>query len=177
MKQKKLVMMGGFATSEASDMRKLKKLAQKGWRLTGSKYLCYQLEKSEPEDLDFATDYLDEPDEEYFLAFEKAGWKHALSVAHVHIFSAPAGTTPIYTDRSSEIQKLQNQEKFFKKPAFVFSLLLVMAFVIEFYLIPSTGWLNFVWTMVITALIIATVFTMLPYVAYKIRRRRLEKQS
>ena len=175
MKQKKLVMMGGFATSEESDMRKLKKLAQRGWRLTGSKWLCYQFEKSEPENLDFATDYLHDADEEYFLAFEKAGWKHALSIAHVHIFSAPAGTTPIYTDRSSEIQKLQNQEQFFKKPALVFSLLLVMAFVIEILFIPGTGWLFFGWTMLITALIIATVFTMLPYVAYKIRRRRLEK--
>ena len=176
MKQTKYLMMGGFAFSENSDMKKLKKLAKKGWLLKGSKFLSYQLEKGEPKDLDFAVDYRDELDEDYLMTFEKSGWKLELSVGNVHVFSAKEGTQPIYTDKDSEMEKLKCQELYFKKPAIFSSLLLVAFLVLDVLIIPATGLIHFIWTMGITALIIATVFTGMPYLGYKIRRRRLRKK-
>ncbi len=177
MKNKKYVMMGGFAFSDKTDMIKLKKLAKKGWLLKGSKYLSYELEKGEPQDLDFAVDYRDELDEDYLMTFEKAGWKLELSIEHVHVFSAKEGTPPIYTDTDSEVEKLQYQEGAFKKPAMISSLLLVVFLALEMLIIPATGLIHFLWFMGIIALIIATVFTVMPYFAYKIRRRLLLKKD
>lgn len=177
MKDKKYVMMGGFAFSDKTDMKKLKKLAKKGWLLSGSKFLWYQLEKGEPQDLDFAVDYREELDEDYLLAFEKSGWKLELSIANVHVFSAKEGTRPIYTDNDSEIEKLKYQELSLKKPAIISSLLLVAFLVLDVLIIPATGFMHFLWTMGTTALMIATVFTVMPYFGYKIRRRLLRKKD
>lgn len=177
MKNKKYVMMGGFAFSDNSDMKKLKKLAKKGWLLKGSKYLSYELEKGEPQDLDFAVDYRDELDEDYLMAFEKSGWKLELSIENVHIFSAKEGTPPIYTDLDSEIEKLRYQELALKKPALIASTLLLAFLVLDRLIIPATGLIHFLWTMGITGLIIATVFTVMPYFGYKIRSKRLKKRS
>lgn len=177
MKDKKYVMMGGFAFSDNTDMKKLKKFAKKGWLLNGSKFLWYRLEKGRPQDLDFTVDYREELDEDYLLTFEKSGWKHELSTANVHIFSAKEGTQPIYTDRESEIEKLKYQELTFKKPAMIASLLLFSFLVLEVLIIPVTGLVHFLLIMGITVLLIATVFTVMPYFGYKIRRRLLRKKD
>ena len=177
MKNKKYVMMGGFAFSDNTDMIKLKKLAKKGWLLKGAKFLSYELEKGEPQDLDFAVDYRDDLDEDYLMTFEKSGWKLELSIAHVHIFSAKEGTPPIYTDNDSVDEKLKYQEMTFKKPAMISSLLLVAFLVLEMLIIPTTGFIHSLWIMGIIALIITTVFTVMPYFGYKIRRRRLLKKD
>ena len=174
MKQTKYVMMGGFSFADNSDMKKLKKLAKQGWILSGSTFLSYRLEKGEPQDLDFMVDYRDELDADYLMSYEKSGWKHVMSIEHVHIFSAKEGTTPIYADNDSKAELLKSQEKSFKKPAIIAILLLISALIAVFLFIPETGWIHFLWTMVITLLIIATVFTVMPWLAYKIRRRRLE---
>ena len=175
MKSKKYIMMGGFAFADSTDMKRLKKLAKKGWILNGWKFLWYRFEKGEPQDLDFMVDYRDELDADYLMMFEKSGWKHEMSIVHVHIFSAKEGTKPIYADKDSEAEKLKIQEQSFKKPAIITSLLLISSLVLDVLFIPETGWLNFLWTMVITLLMIATVFNVMPYFAYKIRRRRLKK--
>ena len=48
-RDKKIVMCGGFAFSEEKDMKKLSKLAKKGWILDSFKNLSYQLKKSKPQ--------------------------------------------------------------------------------------------------------------------------------
>ena len=175
MKSKKYVMMGGFAFADNTDMKKLKKLAKKGWILKGWNFLSYRFEKGEPQDLDFMVDYRDELDADYLMRFEKSGWKYVMSIANVHIFSAKEGTRPIYADADSKAEILKTQEESFKKPAIITSLLLIASLIVGFLVIPETGWLHFLWTMVITLLMIATVFSVMPYFAYKIRRRRLKK--
>ena len=169
--------MGGFAFSDKTDMKKLKKLAKKGWLLKGSKYLSYELEKGEPQDLDFAVDYRDELDEDYLMTFEKSGWKLELSIENVHVFSAKEGTPPIYTDIDSEIEKLRYQELAFKKPAMISALLLVAFLVLDVLIIPDRGLIHFLWIIGIIGLIIATVFTVMPYFGYKIRKRLLKKRN
>lgn len=175
MKSEKYVMMGGFAFADNTDMRKLKKLAKQGWVLKGWSFLFYRFEKGEPQDLDFMVDYRDELDHDYLMMFEKLGWKHVISIEHVQIFSAKEGTKPIYADKDSKVETLKTQEKSLKKPAIILSLLLIASLILKFLFISETGWLHFLWIMLIILLIIATVFAVMPYFAYKSRRRRLQK--
>ena len=175
MKSKKYVTMGGFAFADNTDMKKLKKLAKQGWVLKGWNFLSYRFEKGEPQDLDFMVDYRDKLDADYLMRFEKLGWKHVISIEHVQIFSAKEGTKPIYADKESKAEILKTQEKSLKKRAIIVPLLLIATLIVDFLFIPETGWLNFLWTMFITLLLLATVYTVMPYFAYKIRRRRLKK--
>ena len=106
-KDKKTVMCGGFAFSEERDMKKLSKLAKKGWILHSFKNLSYQLKKSEPQDLIYCVDYKDKKEDldTYFDIFEDSEWKHVCSYDCYHFFKAPTGTAPIYTDTETRDTK------------------------------------------------------------------------
>ena len=177
MKKNKYVMIGGFAFSDKTDMKKLKKLAKKGWLLKSFKNLRYELEKGEPQDLDFVVDYRDELDEDYLMAFEKSGWNHVASTCHVHIFSAKEGTKPIYTDKESEKEKLLVQEKSLKKPMIISILLLIGFIIIGELFISGTEFFGYVFAVIISFFLIATVFTTMPYFGYKIRRKLLNRKK
>lgn len=176
MKNRKYVLMGGFAFSENSDMEKLKNLAKQGWILDGVSLplLSYRFKKGEPQNLDFAVDYQKEVDEEYFQLFESAGWKHELSLSDdIHLFSAPEGTKPIYTDRYSKIDTLNVVGDRLKKPS-IFTAILLLAMMIFNIVVRPDGMLHYIITFLIY---IALIFTGLPYIAYKYRIRKLKRQS
>lgn len=99
----------------------------------------YRFEKGEPQDLDFMVDYRDKLDADYLNTFEKSGWKHEMSIEHVQIFSAKVGTKHIYADKYSEAKKLKIQEKSFKKPVIITTLLLISSLVLDVLFIPETG--------------------------------------
>lgn len=65
----------------------------------------YKLRKEESQDLIYNIDYQVQPNEDYFEFFEGANWTHVCSSDHIHIFSAPEGTTPIYSDKESSLEK------------------------------------------------------------------------
>lgn len=105
---------GGIAFSEKGDLKRLKKLAKKGWNVKRYKGMGYELEKGEPELVDFSIDihHLAEGDEdEYFAMFEFAGWEHVCSSYHTHLFKAPVGTEPIYSDSETKAVKLIRLQK------------------------------------------------------------------
>jgi len=103
----KYVMISGLAFSEESDMERLKKYASQGWILEdiiGGFF--YKLKKDKPQDIVYNLDYQTDANEEYLTIFKEAGWKLVVSVEkQMHIFSAQAGTKPIYSDCESEIDK------------------------------------------------------------------------
>lgn len=69
----------------------------------------FLLEKSTPEDLIYSIDYrlLKEGEKEEYLAlFASAGWEHVCSSYDIHIFKAPSGTNPIYSDVESAEDKI-----------------------------------------------------------------------
>ncbi|MFD3450360.1 DUF2812 domain-containing protein [Microbacteriaceae bacterium 4G12] len=91
----------GLAFAEQKDLRMLQQKAQKGRRVVSFKAGLYTFEQAEPEDVMFNFDFQDVPDAEfveYINLFEESGWTHISSHAGIHLFKAPIGTTPIYTD-------------------------------------------------------------------------------
>jgi|GEM_PF-302892 len=129
----KYVIINGLAFSENSDMEMLSSYAKKGWILEGiSGAIFYRLRKDKPQDIKYSLDYQTESTKEYFDLFLEAGWTPVVSIANkMHIFSAPAGTKPIYTECVSEVDKyskIKNQTKkasiYFFIAAIIFAVLL-----------------------------------------------------
>ena len=119
MKQTKYVWSGGTAFSESKDMEKLAKYAKKGWILNGFAPFGYQLRKGEPQNIQYSLDYRTDADDDYFAYFETAGWSHVCSEGNdIHVFKAPEGTDPIYTDQVTIIEKYETEKNRMKKVAF-----------------------------------------------------------
>ncbi|MBM7616119.1 DUF2812 domain-containing protein [Alkaliphilus hydrothermalis] len=172
MNDTKLVACGGLAFFEEKDFKKLSKLAQEGWILEGfSSFLFYRLRKGAPQDIQYSLDYQTKPDEEYFSFFESAGWSHVCSAGNeMHIFSAPSGTKPIYTDEVSLIEKYEREQVQMKKvalPALVLSVVWALTLL--------TIWVSPVILALLLVTMVVLVFTGMPYLAYGIRVRRLRK--
>src|SRR5699024_5935287 len=86
---------------EESDMERLRKKSLRGWHIKKFSFFGYRLERGEPTDVIYTIDYhlLNEEDqEEYFDMFKMAGWEHVCTEYNMHIFKAPRGTKPIYSD-------------------------------------------------------------------------------
>ncbi|HDX9578147.1 TPA: DUF2812 domain-containing protein [Bacillus pseudomycoides] len=101
----------GLAFAEQKDLQMLQQRAQKGWRVVSFKAGLYTFEQAKPEDVIFNFDFQDVPDtefSEYMNLFEESGWMHVSSHAGIHLFKAPMGTTPIYTDTSTK--KSRNEQ-------------------------------------------------------------------
>ncbi len=114
MARTKYMMSTGLAFSEKNDMEKLRKNALKGWNLKRFRFVGYELEKGEGEDVIFSIDYRTlKPDEEdeYFNMFSYAGWTHVCSSYDMHIFKAEKGTKPIYSDAESARDKIEQIAK------------------------------------------------------------------
>ncbi|MFD1706381.1 DUF2812 domain-containing protein [Siminovitchia sediminis] len=110
----KYLMSNGLAFSENKDMEKLRKKALKGWNLKKFRFMGYELEKGECEDVIFSIDYRKlQPGEqvEYFDMFSDSGWEHVCSSHDMHIFKAKKGTIPIYSDVETSRDKLERLGK------------------------------------------------------------------
>ncbi|MCY8599354.1 DUF2812 domain-containing protein [Bacillus spizizenii] len=113
MKQKKYMMSEGLAFSEENDMKRLSDMASKGWVLDSFAFMGYKLRKAEPRKSIYSLDYRavnDDSIDEYLEIFENAGWEHVCSEYTTHIFAAAPGTKPIYSDRSTMIDKYKQSE-------------------------------------------------------------------
>lgn len=136
MTKTKYVVSGGIAFSEKKDLEVLKKFAAKGWIVKRYKRMGYELVKQSPELVDYSIDIrnlADEDKDEYFAMFEFAGWEHVCSSYDTHLFKAPVGTTPIYSDNVSKADKLLRLRKTITPAAYIAALLaLVSYFVMVF---------------------------------------------
>lgn len=166
----KYLMINGLAFSEELDMKKLKKYAKHGWILDGiTAGLFYKLRRDTPKNIEYSLDYQSEADEEYFKIFSEANWTKVVSISNVmHIFWAPEGTKPIYSDRESEIDKYERMKSIMGKGS-VLSLLATVAFVI----FSSFNQPLFFVLSIISMIVF--IFYFMPYVAYKYRLRLLKK--
>lgn len=167
---------GGFAFSEESDMGKLKNYAKEGWILEGiSSGFFYKLKRDKPQNIEYTLDYQDEPTEEYFDLFSEAGWTWVVSSGNImHIFSAPVGTKPIYTECESEIDKYTTMKKLTRKGS-IYSSIAVIAFAalscISFIFIRPV----FIAAFILFILSICVfIFSFMPYLAYKSRISKLD---
>ncbi|OCA87779.1 hypothetical protein A8F94_08010 [Bacillus sp. FJAT-27225] len=179
MAKTKYVASGGLAFEEEKDMEKLENLARKGWTFDKFYFLGYKLKKSSPQDLQYAIDYRKEADQDYFAYFAEAGWRHEGSSGdYIHLFSAPKGTAPIYTDKPSILEKYENEKSSMGKAALITLLIniciaAVYSFVITldfFHTYEST--IKIVFAIVQLLAVICLVFTGLPYLGYVYRVKK-----
>ena len=177
MKKTKYVPSGGLAFTEEKDMQKLSQFAKKGWMVERFTNFGYKLVEGEPKDIEYSLDYQKGADEEYFLFFEEAGWSHVCSIGNeIHLFSAPAGTKPIYTDTQTTIEKYEREKKQMGKSALPF-----LISTIVFMYLSTIGWgvelIGVVMWILGTLSLVFLVFPGLPYLAYQYKLMKLRKGS
>ena len=175
----KYVMIDGLAFSEESDMEKLKDYASQGWILddiVGGFF--YKLRKDEPQNIVYNLDYQTDINEEYFAIFKEAGWKLVVSVDnYMHIFSAQAGTEPIYSDCESKIDKyssIRNQTKKGTIYSLIVGIILMILSSISLITIKPMFLIIFALLMID---IIVFVFNFMPYLAYNSRIKQIKKDG
>lgn len=173
----KYVMVRGFAFSEEDDMEKLKNYASKGWILediVGGFF--YKLRKDKPQNIIYSLDYQTDVNEEYFTMFKEAGWKLVVSIEnYMHIFSAQAGTKPIYSDCESEIDKYISIRNKTRKGT-VYSLIIAIALMV--LLTVSLMVIKPIFQIVLGLLVVDSfifVFNFMPYLAYNSRIKQIKK--
>lgn len=173
----KYVAIGGFAFTEESDMKKLSNYARKGWILdsiVGGFF--YKLRKGTPQNIIYTLDYQDNVDEEYFSIFKEAGWDLVVSIGNkMNIFSAPAGTKPIYSDVDTEIEKYKIMKEQTKRGT-VYSLLIGVILVIS--MIVSVIAVKSIFLILLGLFIIdiiVFIFNFMPYLAYNDRVKQVGK--
>ncbi|CAB1261952.1 conserved membrane hypothetical protein [Clostridiaceae bacterium BL-3] len=165
----KYVMSKGLALAENEEMEMLSSYAREGWILYKFGTLGYKLKKSNPQQLQYSLDYRNNPDKEYFLYFKEAGWSYVCSIGNtIHIFSAPEGTKPIYTDNDTESEKYVGQYEMTKKIAIPSSLctilLLILTSLSKYGYIPDIY--RKIFGILLIASVIITVYTVIPCMSF-----------
>jgi hypothetical protein len=174
MKKTKYVANDGLAFFEEKEMKKLADYAKKGWILEKFAVLGYHLRKGEPQDIVYSLDYQKEADEEYFAFFEAAGWSHVCSYGdEIHIFRAPEGTKPIYTDRPTTVEKYERAKVQMGKAALPLFIATILFWVLSSIVPERLG--SFFGLLGLISLIIL-VFPGLPYLSYQYKLFKLRKQ-
>lgn len=175
----KYVMIGGFAFSENSDMEKLRDYAKKGWILEDISGLFYKLRKDKPQDIEYSLDYQDEATKEYFDLFLEAGWTLVVSTDcnSTHIFSAPVGTKPIYTERTSEMDKYSSVRNQMKRGSIYSTIVLITLAVLS---VISAIFIKPIFIPVCVLFILSIfpfTFSFMPYLAYGSRIKKISKNG
>ncbi|MEG0440473.1 MAG: DUF2812 domain-containing protein [Solibacillus sp.] len=167
---------GGIAFSEKGDLTRLKKFASKGWNVKGYKGMGYELEKGEPEEVDFSIDihHLAEGDEdEYFAMFEYAGWEHVCTNNHTntHLFKAPVGTEPIYSDKETKVEKLLRLQNSIMPAVWITVGFTIITYVLMLF---SGGAMSAVFEVLFIIFLMLMVPCISMYIALTYRRLRLQ---
>lgn len=178
MEQTKYIYSGGLASFEHEDMTKLSEYAKDGWILESLTSFGYKLKKRKPVNVTYSLDYNKGANKEYFSYFEAAGWSHVCSGGNqIHIFSAPKGTIPIYTDKMTVIEKYKIARGNIKKTTLITFIITLFLFLLT--LLSSVGKIpeSAGDASVILGYIalIVLIFTGLPYIAYSFKINKLRK--
>ncbi|MFE8700070.1 DUF2812 domain-containing protein [Cytobacillus sp. FJAT-54145] len=180
MKKTKYILCWGLAFSEERDMKRLGNYAKDGWFLEKLTPFGYRLKRGKPQQIEYSLDYQNNPDQEYFLFFKETGWFHVCSIGEeIHIFQAPSGTKPIYSDQSTKIEKYAREQRQIAKVAFPALLLTLFCFFLKGSGLPSLvpKILGQISSVLIIPSFIALVFSGLPCLAYTFKIRKLKKDS
>ncbi|MEG0772071.1 DUF2812 domain-containing protein [Clostridium sp.] len=174
----KYVMISGLAFSEENDMKKLNNYASKGWILediVGG--LFYKLKKDKPQDIVYTLDYQTEATEEYFSIFEEAGWKLVISIEkQMHIFSAQAGTKPIYSDYESEIDKYTSMKNRTGKGTLYSAIVAIILMYLSNVSIKVARPMFLILLGLSIINIFVFTFNFMPYLAYNFRIKKIKKR-
>lgn len=139
MKKHKYLLNYGLAFDEEKLIKKLNALATEGWILKEMGAFRYKLAKESPQELQYTMDYKNidsESEAEYIEMMELSGWKCMCSYSGYYFFASKPGTTSIYTDKESYLEKYNETKSIFKKGA-IFGLVTIMLLLIINILVPS----------------------------------------
>lgn len=177
MKKVKYIPNNGLAFYEEKEMKKLAEYAKEGWILEKFAGLTYKLRKGESQDIEYSLDYQKNADEEYFALFEAAGWSHVCSSDEIHIFKAPRGTKPIYTDRPTIIEKYEREKKEMGKHALPFLISTIVFWLLG--ILSNSVWalesIGIIFQVIGFISLLVLVFPGLPYLSYLFKLYRLRK--
>ncbi len=169
----------GLALVEEKEMKQLGQLAREGWLLESFAFLGYKLRKAEPQELDYALDIhavLAGERADYVEMFAASGWKLVCSQGDLHIFSAAPGTQPIYSDKSTMVEKYRRAVKRWKRLSLVSGLATLLAFGLQYF--AKNGADQTIISMVLSNLgqlcLVFTVPAVMTYTAFLVRLKRLE---
>lgn len=177
MKNEKYMSSGGLAFTEEKDMKRLSKMAEKGWVLHSFAPLGYKLRKSNPRHVVYSLDYHDvarEDLEDYYDIFRAGGWQPVCSEGNMHIFSAPPGTKPIYTDGATRLEKYKRARKLLSKVTLILFAFTALCFLVNFLFIQDYTGLAGVIAYIVQTLAIALFLpSLMTWAAYEVRIRRM----
>lgn len=165
-------MCGGLAMMPNRDMRLLKDMSKRGWHLVELKGIFYRFEEGEPCDYDYTLNTEMEVEKDMLSYYEASGWSPVVIGPGHQIFRAKEGTKPIFSDRESEEDVLQRNQKMSGKWASIFGILLIV-----WFLATNVIDLGFITVLVMMALIICFVFTFFPYMGFSRSLRRLRNNN
>jgi hypothetical protein len=167
---------GGLAFSEETDMKKLERLAREGWAFDRFSFMGFKLKKTEPQEIQYAMDYRKGADSDYFAFFEEAGWRHEGSFGeYIHLFSAPIGMAPIFTEKVSILEKYQMEKKSMGKAALVSLLFNIAVAVVLFFLQDANELIKSGFVILQGLTLIGLVFTGLPFLGYLYKVRKWKR--
>lgn len=179
MKTTKYVLNNGLAFSEEKDLKKLNELAKEGWMLDDFAFggFFFKLKKAEPQSIIYNLDYQKNVDDDYFDYFASAGWTLVCSTDNsLFIFQAPEGTKPIYSDKTTLVDKYEAVKSQMFKVALPTFFTTVLLFFILIFLTEGNRIVENI--VLVTAILSLTmfIFSAMPYVAYLFKIRKLRKQ-
>lgn len=164
-------MCSGLAMAPEHDMKVLKEMSRKGWHLTTLKGLFYRFEEGEAADYEYALNMEMEPDQDMLAYYEASGWKPVVIGPGYQIFRAEKGTVPIFSDKDSEVDVLErNQKKIGKWAVFFGVLIAAWLFLTNAVDIGPAG------VIVMMILIVCFVFTLFPFIGYSRSLKKLQKK-
>jgi hypothetical protein len=186
-KQTKKIWISGFSSGmgaldrllkwgEEHDMERLALEAKKGYVVEKIGFR-YHLRYQGPQDLIYAMDYQDQPGDDYFELFKASGWDYVDSLSYVHLFKAPTGTKPLYSDIETTIIKYMHElRRVGRYTAGAILYTLVISFLISPWLINlDQPGLEILALILLTSGLLLTVFTIIPFFNYWIRVNKLKK--
>lgn len=176
----KYVRSKGLAFAENVEMAMLSLYAREGWILDKFGLFGYKLKKAKPQRLQYSLDYRSKADEEYFSYFKQAGWTHVCSMSNtIHIFSAPEGTNPIYTDSDTESEKYISQYKSTKQlaiPSCLCSILcIILVSLAKYNYIPDIY--RQIFGMILIPTIMITIISTFPCISYYFKINEIKGSS
>lgn len=162
----------GLAIMPERDMKLLKDMSKKGWHLVGMKGFFYRFEEGEACDYDYTLNTELEIEKDMLSYYEASGWCPVVIGPGYQIFRAKEGTTPIFSDRDSEEEVLQRNQKLSGKWASFFGILLIV-----WFLATDVIDLGFITVIVMVALIIGFVFTFFPFMGFSRSLKKIRKNN
>ena len=137
-KNRKYIIGSGIAISPEKDMALFKKMSKQGWHMSGTMLSWYRFEKGEPADYDYASNMESKVTKDMLSIYEESGWMPIVACNGFQIFRAKEGATPIFSDKASEIEALEEINRGHLKWSAIWGLGLILFVMIEIML-PNFG--------------------------------------